>query len=174
MTKTRFIIVKISLTALIIAIIYVCTAFLSIPFANGAGYFNFSDCLILFTSIYIGPLEGILSAIIGCALADLQAGAAQFIPFTIVAKGLEAIVAFLIYKPLKNHNILKYISVVIAPLFMVATYFLAYILLFDISYTFNSIFDLIQGLVGSILAITLLKLFSRIPLENLIHNKKED
>src|SRR5574344_867567 len=107
MTKTRFIIVKISLTALIIAIIYVCTAFLSIPFANGAGYFNFSDCLILFTSIYIGPLEGILSAIIGCALADLQAGAAQFIPFTIVAKGLEAIVAFLIYKPLKKTQCFK-------------------------------------------------------------------
>ena len=66
MTKTRFIIIKISLTGLMIALIYVCTAFLSIPFANGAGYFNFSDCLILFTSIYIGPVEGILSAIISC------------------------------------------------------------------------------------------------------------
>ena len=47
-SKTGIIILKISFIALFSALIFVCGAFLAIPYAGGAGYFNFSDILILF------------------------------------------------------------------------------------------------------------------------------
>ena len=42
-SKTSVIILKISFIALFSALIFVCGAFLAIPYAGGAGYFNFSD-----------------------------------------------------------------------------------------------------------------------------------
>ncbi len=171
MTKKRLIILKISLTALMTGLIYVITAFLPIPYAGGSGYLNFSDGLIMFTTIFIGPIEGISSAIISCALADLTAGAANFIPFTIVAKGLEALVCYILFKLLKNHNILKYLSCLIAPLFMVLSYMVAYLIMFGSEFLINSVFDLIQGIAGTILSIILLKAFERIKLNNLTNIK---
>lgn len=168
MTKSRLIILKISLTALMTALIYVITAFLPIPYAGGSGYLNFSDGLIMFTTIFIGPIEGISSAIISCSLADLTAGAANFIPFTIFAKGLESLSCYLIYRLLKNRHILKYLSCLIAPLYMVLTYMIAYLIMFGSSYLINSVFDLIQGIAGTILSIILLKAFERIKLNKII------
>ena len=168
MTKSRLIILKISLTALMTALIYVITAFLPIPYAGGSGYLNFSDGLIMFTTIFIGPIEGISSAIISCSLADLTAGEANFIPFTIFAKGLESLSCYLIYRLLKNRHILKYLSCLIAPLFMVLTYMIAYLIMFGSSYLINSVFDLIQGIAGTILSIILLKAFERIKLNKII------
>jgi uncharacterized membrane protein len=173
MTKKRLIILKLSITALMTALIYVITAFLPIPYAGGSGYLNFSDGLIMFTTIFIGPVEGISSAIISCALADLTAGAANFIPFTIIAKGLEALICYLLFKLLKNHNILKYISCLIAPLFMILTYMISYLIMFGKEYLINSIFDLIQGIAGTILSIILIKAFGKIKLNNLANKNQK-
>lgn len=167
MSKNKLILIKISLSALMSALIYAVTAFLAIPYAGGSGYLNFSDGLIIFTTIFVGPIEGIVSAIIACALADLTAGAANFIPFTIFAKGLEALFAFLFYKAFKNHQHLKYISCFIAPLFMVLIYFFSYFIMFGKEALVNSLFDLIQGLAGAILSYILLKAFQKIKLNNL-------
>ena len=167
MTKKRLIILKLSITALMTALIYVITAFLPIPYAGGTGYLNFSDGLIMFTTIFVGPIEGISSAIISCAFADLTAGAANFIPFTVVAKGLEALICYLLFKLLKNNNVLKYISFLIAPLFMILTYMISYLIMFGKEYLINSIFDLIQGIAGTILSIILIKAFEKIKLNNL-------
>ncbi len=164
MTKSRLIILKISITALMTALIYVITAFLPIPYAGGSGYLNFSDGLIMFTTIFLGPIEGISSAIISCSLADLTAGSANFIPFTIVAKGLESLSCYFLFKLLKNHKIMKYLSCLIAPLFMVLTYMIAYLIMFGKEYLVNSLFDLIQGIAGTILSIVLLKAFEKINL----------
>ena len=165
MTKSRrFIILKIILTALMTALIYIITAFLQIPYAGGSGYLNFSDGLIMFATIFIGPIEGISCAILCCLLADLTAGAANFIPFTIFAKGLEAISCYFIYRLLKEQKILKCLSCLIAPLFMVITYLIAYLVMFGSGYLINSVFDLIQGFVGTLLAIVLLKAFEKIDL----------
>ena len=162
--KDVFFLLKISLTALMTALIYVITAFLPIPYAGGSGYLNFSDGLIMFTTIFIGPIEGISSAIISCALADLTAGAANFIPFTIIAKGLEALSCYVFFRLLKNHNVLKYLSCLIAPLFMVLTYMVAYLIMFGKEFLINSVFDLIQGITGTVLSIILLKAFEKINL----------
>ena len=114
MTKTRILILKSTLIALFSALIFVVSAFLAIPYAGGAGYFNFSDILILFSSAYLGPEIGLISGIIGASMSDLYAGFACCIPFTIVAKGLEAIAFSLIFFIFRKHKNLKYISFIIA------------------------------------------------------------
>lgn len=86
MIKTRTLILKITLIALFSALIFVVSAFLSIPYAGGAGYFNFSDLLILFSSATFSPEVGLISGIIGASMSDLYAGFANCIPFAIIAK----------------------------------------------------------------------------------------
>lgn len=166
-SKTRIIILKISFIALFSALIFVCGAFLAIPYAGGAGYFNFSDILILFSSAYLGPEIGLISGIIGASMSDLYAGFASCIPFTIVAKGLEAIVFSLIFFIFRKHKYLKHLSFIIAPLFMVASY-IPYYLLYDdgagIMALISSCYDLLQGAISSVAAIVLYHLFLKVKL----------
>ena len=142
------------------ALIFIATRFIAVPYFNGIGYFNLGDCLILFTSILIGPIEGIFSGIIGSVISDLTSGFSYFIPFTIFAKALEALVCYLLFYLLKKYKYIKYISFFIGPLFMVLIYFIAYYLLGGVTYALtSSSFDLLQGVIASILSIILLELF---------------
>ncbi len=139
------------------AIIFVLTFFVKIPYANGAGYFNFSDALILFSTAFFSPIEGIIGGIIGTCIADILSGYSAFAPFTALAKGLEALLFYVLLYLLKNRKYLKYISFFISPLIMVLVYFVSYILLFNIEYALSSsIFDVVQGIVGGGFAIFLL------------------
>lgn len=159
--KINVLIKQICNTALMSALIFVATYFISIPYFGGIGYFNLSECLIIFSTIYFGPFVGILSGIIGCGLGDLAAGFANFIPFTIVAKGLEALLAFILYKILKDHKYLKYLSFFTPFIAMVLTYFVSYIILYGIEYALNStLFDVVQGVIGGAVGLVLYKLFS--------------
>lgn len=165
--KSRNLILKISFIALTSALIFVATSFLAIPYGGGVGYFNLSDGIILFATIYLGPVVGLFSGIIGCALGDLYAGFATAIPFTILAKSLESIAIYLIYGLLRKTKYVKYSSYFIAPLFMVLSY-IPYYLLYDdgqgIYALISSAFDLIQALAGGIISITLTQLFYRVNL----------
>jgi uncharacterized membrane protein len=60
------------------------------------GYFSFSDIAVLFVSFAFGPITGLVAGGVGAGLADLSAGYAQFAPITLVAHGLEGLVAGLI------------------------------------------------------------------------------
>ena len=104
--KIRNLIYQISFTSILSALVFIATVFISIPYAGGAGYFNLSDALILFSCAYFGPTVGLLSGIIGCSLGDLFLGYASCIPFTIFAKGIEAVAFIFLYLPrfwLENH-----------------------------------------------------------------------
>ncbi len=165
--KTRNLILKISFIALTSALVFIATSFISIPYGGGIGYFNLSDGIILFSTIYLGPVVGFASGIIGCSLGDLYAGFATAIPFTILAKGLESIAVFILYTLLQKTKYTKYLSYIIAPLFMVIGY-IPYYLIYDNGQgalaLISSAFDLIQALVGSIVSITLNQLFYRVNL----------
>ena len=145
-----------------IALVYITTMFIKIPY-SGQGYFNIGDSIMLFATIFFGPIEGIIAGVIGSAIADLTSGFPIYIYFTIIAKGLEGLSAYFLFKILKKHKIAKFSSLFIAPLFMVVTYFVAYIVLGDIQYALvTSPFDLLQGLICSIIATILLLAFKNI------------
>ncbi len=90
----------VALTGIMIAVVAafsIITALLiPIPIAPTGGYFSFSDIAVLFVGFAFGPVTGLVAGGVGAALADLSAGYTQFAPITLVAHGLEGLVAGLI------------------------------------------------------------------------------
>ena len=174
MNKHRNVILKITFTALFSALIFILTSFVAIPYAGGAGYFNFSDTLILFASAYFGPEVGIIAGIVGASLSDLYLGFANCIPFTILAKGLEGIVFSLLFYLLRKRKYLKNISFFIAPLFMVASY-IPYYLIYDDGAgalaLISSCYDLIQASISAILSFLIFHVLIKFKLPGFIFRK---
>lgn len=165
--KTKNIILRISYIAIISALIFIATAFITIPYGGGIGYFNISDGLIMFSTVFFGPIVGICSGIIGCSFADLYSGFANCIPFTILAKSFESIAIFLLYNSFYRTKYIKYISYFISPLFMVLGYIPYYFIYDDgkgVLALISSLFDLIQAFAGGVVGITLHHMLSRIHL----------
>lgn len=173
--KSRNLVLKISFIALTSALVFIATSFISLPYGGGVGYFNLSDGIIIFSTIYLGPIVGLFSGIIGCSLGDLYAGFASAMPFTILAKSLESIGIFIIYNLLRKTKYAKYISYFIAPLFMVIGY-IPYYLIYDngqgIYALISSAFDLIQAFTGGVVGLTLTQLFDRVNLPSSYYKEK--
>lgn len=168
----RKIIKNISLIAIFIALTFIGTYFLKVPYAGGAGFFNLSDAFIIFSTIYCGPVVGLISGTIGAMLGDLASGYINFIVFTFFAKALESIVSYLLFYFLRKTKYLKYISFIFGALMMVITYLISYLVLFDITYCYmNVVFDLVQGIVNVIIGIALLLIMQSVPLDHYDINK---
>ena len=179
--KIRNLIYQISFTSILSALVFIATVFISIPYAGGAGYFNLSDALILFSCAYFGPTVGLLSGILGCSLGDLFLGYASCIPFTIFAKGIEAVAFIFLFYFVKNTKFLKLFAFIIAPLFMVLGY-IPYYLIYDDGQgalaLIASLYDIVQAISGASVGFILYLAFERIKLpygyeKNLIFSKKK-
>jgi energy-coupling factor transport system substrate-specific component len=81
----------ISLMAVMTAVVFVFTRFISIPI--GSGYLNFSDIGIYFAAFAFGPWVGLVAGGLGAAFADVSLGYTQFAPLSFVAHGLEGLLA---------------------------------------------------------------------------------
>lgn len=148
------------LAGMMAAIAYLLTAFASIQIYTGGGYLNFGDAIIMFASVVLGPWWGALVGAIAGSLADLTVGGFYFIPFTIVAKGGEAIIVGLLHKYFPKK--IKWLSFILGAIWMIAVYFVSYVIMYGWGSIINSAFDAIQGTVGVILAIMLTQIFYRI------------
>ena len=138
---------QLTLTALLSALTFVLTAFVRIPLS--IGYFNLGDIIILFTAIFVHPIIGVFVGAIGASLADLVGGYFFFIPFTIVAKGLEALIAGYLFTKIKAPY--NYGALLLGSMVMVAVYAVSYVI-FDPSMALmwaSLPFDALQGLAGA-------------------------
>ena len=161
--KIKDLTLKISYTAFLAALTFICTYFISIPYFGGLGYFNLSDAIILFSTITFGPFVGLFSGIIGASLGDLASGYISCIPFTIVAKGTEALCSYFIYSKCKK-EIFKNTLYGLSTLLMVLAYFIYYLIVYNFDYNtcfISSLFDLIQGIAGYIISLILLFVFQK-------------
>jgi uncharacterized membrane protein len=77
---------------LIIAVL-VITMFIRIPLPLTKGYFNFGDIAVVFSGLFLGVRGGAIAGGIGSALADILGGYPLFAPITLIAKGLEGMLA---------------------------------------------------------------------------------
>ena len=147
---------RMTFTALLSAIAFVATAFIHIPLPSYTGaYFNLGDAVIMFSAIFIDPFAGCLVGIIGASFGDFYAGAAQFVPFTIVAKTLEALAAGYLFKGFKGRW--SYSAFYIGGLLMATVYAFSYVILYDWKVMLVSTpFDLLQGLLLAIIATLLI------------------
>ena len=146
---------RISAVAIFSALSFVLSAFCAIPYAGGAGYFNFGDVAALFAAMAFGPIEGALVGVIGGTLSDLFLGYVGYAPFTIIAKCLMGLAAGFLFSALKKHNIIRFVSPFVGSLLMVGTYLVAYVIYLGWGSLLSSAFDLIQGLGCSAVAVSL-------------------
>lgn len=79
-----------------------CTSTLLITVPLPFGYFNTGDIFVLLAGWCLGPLYGSVAAATGSALADVLAGFALYAPATFIIKGVDALVAYLVWSFLKK------------------------------------------------------------------------
>ena len=112
---------KLVLSSMMIALVFIATFVTKVPLP-GNNYFNLGDGIIVFAGFLLGPIPAMISGAFGSALADYVGGYTMWIPITFIVKGLEGLVAGIIFKKLKDELIP--ISTFIAMLIMPIGYFL--------------------------------------------------
>lgn len=163
MLKQKIDIKKICISAVLTALCYVVTIFVSIPISS-TGYINLSDFFIVFTTIAIDPLCGLFVAGIAPALADLTLGYYVYIPFTIISKVLESLLCHLLFNKINNNG--KYILIFLSGLVMALIYLIPDLIVLGFDQYLvgfvNVIFNTIQGIVGIFIALGVKQVFKKI------------
>ena len=91
---------RVVFTALTVAMTTVLTLVsIALP---GGGYYNFGDLAIFVSAIVLGPVSGLITGAIGAALGDVILGYFAYVPFTMIAKALEGLIAGLVAKAAAN------------------------------------------------------------------------
>ena len=152
---------KLVLTALLAALTYVMTRVVQVPTVGG--YTNLGDSMCLLAGLVLGPWYG-------SALVDLLSGYAHYVPGTFVIKGLVALIAAFLVRPLlrKGEKIPFWKLALLelpSELVMVAGYF-GYKALFlgkGLAAAASIPNNLVQGAVGIVLSVLLYTALSRVP-----------
>ena len=159
---------KLVLTALLAAMACVATMVIRVP--TVAGYTNLGDCVCLLAGLVLGPWYGFAAAGVGSGLADLLAGYAHYVPGTFVIKGLVALIAALLLRPLlkKGEKIPFWRLAVIelpSEVVMVLGYFgyKALILGKGLSAAASIPNNLVQAAIGIVLSVLLYTALSKVP-----------
>ena len=159
MSKTKGIVI----TAMMASLICVATMIIKIP--TSFGYINLGDCFVLLAGWVLSPVYGFCAAAIGSALADIFSAYTIYAPVTFVIKGLMALIAFYGYKILKSkcgELLSGIISGGVAEILMIAGYFVFEGILYGFAASAVNIpFNAVQGAVGLILGILLVKIFRK-------------
>ncbi|MBO7155998.1 MAG: ECF transporter S component [Clostridia bacterium] len=119
--KTKSNVYALSLTALFTALIFVTTSYARVPIS--LGYVNLGDVFIIVGAFTLPMGYAVIAAALGGMFADLLAGYVIYMPITLVAKALMALICSLAYY--KNGvKLYRYIvGAIIAGLVMVGVYF---------------------------------------------------
>ena len=113
---------KLVYAALMAALTYVATMVIQIP-SPMQGYVNLGDCCVLLSGWLLGPWWGGAAAGIGSMLTDLLHGYGYYAPGTFIIKGLDALVAALIFNAMGRTNVAAIVSGVVGEIIMVVGYF---------------------------------------------------
>ena len=156
------------LSAMFAALCWAATMLVQIP--TVAGYTNIGEGMCLLAGLVLGPWYGFFAAGIGSGLADLLAGYAHYVPGTFLIKGLVALIAALLLRPLlkKGEKIPFWRLAVIelpSEVVMVLGYFgyKALILGKGLSAAASIPNNLVQAAIGIVLSVLLYTALSKVP-----------
>lgn len=142
---------RMTLTALMAALIFVLTTVPRIPVPATGGYIHLGDAGIAFAACAFGPWVAMASGGLGTALADLM-GFPQWAVFSLIVHGLQGLALGIVFR--KGLNWLTaVVASVISIVIVVAGYFLAGTLLESTATAVleiipNTIQALSAGLIG--------------------------
>ena len=150
--KTNNNIRRMVMTALFMALVCTATMVIRIPTPGTNGY--------ILSGIFLGPVQGLLAAGIGSALADFLGGYLLYVPATFLIKGLTAFCCGLVFQRLSATAGKRTAGVVIGGLtdmvFVAGGYWLYETCFYGMAAALASVpSNLIQGLGGLVLAVIL-------------------
>ena len=156
-----------ALLALFIALVAVSTMIIRIPVPQTNGYMNLGDSMVLLAALFFGPVGGFIAGGIGSALADILGGYPQWALWTLIIKGIEALIVSVIAGALKlkrgRISVLQITSFTLATAWMVFGYFIAETIMYDQKVALVEVpANIIQALGSVVLATLLLPLFQKI------------
>lgn len=160
------------LTALMMCMVVVMTMIIRIPIPATQGYIHLGDCMIFFSVLLLGWKWGAVAAGLGSAMADFFAGYMQYVPITLIVKGLMAVIMglaleYAVKKGMSKTGmkVMEIVSMIIAGFVMVAGYYIAESFLYGSFVTpLASVpMNILQFVVGVVIATALYTAIERTP-----------
>ncbi|MFY9398671.1 MAG: ECF transporter S component [Desulfomonilia bacterium] len=156
-----------ALLALFIALVAVSTMIVRVPVPQTSGYMNLGDSLVLLAAVFFGPVGGFIAGGIGSALADILGGFPQWAMWTLIIKGIEALIVSGLVAALgpRKDRIgpVMVMSFALATAWMVLGYFIAETIMYDLKAAIaEAPFNLMQAAGSVVLASLMLPVFGRI------------
>ena len=156
-----------ALLALFIALVAVSTMIIRIPVPQTNGYMNLGDSMVLLAALFFGPVGGFIAGGVGSALADILGGYPQWALWTLIIKGIEALIVSAIAGALRlkrgRISALQIMCFTLATAWMVLGYFIAETIMYDQKVALAEVpANIIQALGSVVLATILLPLFQKI------------
>nr|WP_106783163.1 ECF transporter S component [Lysinibacillus timonensis] len=161
------------ITALLIALVFVSTVFLNIklPISANGGLVHLGTAMLFIASILFGPKKGAIAGSVGMALFDIVGGWTLWAPITFVARGLQGfIVGKIAWSSGRTGNsiALNLIGMIVSMPFMIAVYYVGEGILYGnwIAPMASIPGDLVQNILGLIIAIPVCVVLKKVPLLN--------
>jgi Predicted membrane protein len=157
-------IIKLVTAALMAALTCVVTMFLKIPIPNSnGGYIHPGDAFVLLSGIILGPLYGGLAAGIGSMLADLFAGYAQYMIATFLIKLFAAMAGAYSFRKIRENSVI--LAGIFGGVIVTLGYFICdRILSGNFAAALAGVpFNLLQNIMGIVIAFILLPLLRKVP-----------
>ncbi|MBE6082333.1 MAG: ECF transporter S component [Tissierellaceae bacterium] len=141
--------------AVMLAITVVMTMIIHIPILGTKGYLNLGDMVVFLAAVMFGKKGGFVVGGLGSALADILLGYSYYAPITFVVKGLEGFFCAALLET-KTGKKLPFLPMIIGGVWMALGYYIAEIFMYGAKAALISMpANLIQGVVGAVLAIAL-------------------
>ena len=155
---------KIIITSMLAALVCVATMIIKIPSPLN-GYINLGDCIVLLCGWVLSPAYAFFAAAIGSMLADVFSGYILYAPVTFAIKGLMAVFACLGYKFLRRkfkETLCRILSGLGSEIIMAVGYFLFEGVLYGfVPSLVNIPANVVQGAVGLVIGVILIKIFKK-------------
>lgn len=155
-------------SALLAAIIFVCTRFTAIPIFGGQGYVHIGDAFVFLSAAMLPTPYAMASSAIGAGLADLTAGYTMYVFPTAIIKSLMALMFLGSCKSEKLFTVKNVISLILGIIVLVGGYYITEVILSGsfISPLLGMIWNAAQGIFSAAAFIFLALAFDRAKLRD--------
>lgn len=143
---------RIAKTALMIALIFVCTFTIKLPNPATGGYTHMGDCMAFLAVLVLGKKDGALAAGLGAALSDLLTGAMIWVLPTFIFKFIMGYIMGVVLEKGNNEKLDWIVGAILGGLFQCFAYTLFKIPLFTATVAFASVPRLLaQTIMGLVI-----------------------
>lgn len=170
-TQTRQKTLSITITAMLISLVFIATVFLNIklPIKANGGLVHLGTAMLFIASILFGPKKGAIAGAAGMGLFDVVGGWLIWAPITIVARGVQGFIVGKIAwaKGRKGDNLtLNIVAMVISMPIMMAIYYMGEVILYSnwVAPLASIPGDIVQNMLGLIVAIPVCMLLKKTPI----------